>query len=195
MNPLKTLFAVLITTILLNGCTAAVVGGAAATGVNIAHDRRTVGTYIDDEGIELKAGSAIRKEKELSSQIHINIISINGVVLLVGQAPTEALRQQAGSITQGIEKVRLVHNEMTVAAPNSMMTRSSDSLITTKVKSSLFGIKGQDDLDPSRVKVVTENGTVYLMGILYHAEADAVAAKASQVGGVQKVVKLFEYMD
>ena len=195
MNALKVLFAVLITTILLNGCTAAVVGGAAATGVNIAHDRRTVGTYIDDEGIELKAGAAIRKEKELSSQIHINIISINGVVLLVGQAPTEALRQQAGSITQGIEKVRLVHNEMTVAAPNSMMTRSSDSVITTKVKSSLFGVKGHDDFDPTRVKVVTENGTVFLMGLLYHAEADAVAAKASQVGGVQKVVKLFEYMD
>ncbi len=195
MNALKVLFAVFITTILLNGCTAAVVGGATATGVNIAHDRRTVGTYIDDEGIELKAGAAIRKEKELSSQIHINIISINGVVLLVGQAPTEALRQQAGSITQGIEKVRLVHNEMTVAAPNSMMTRSSDSLITTKVKTSLFNIKGQDDLDPSRVKVVTENGTVYLMGLLYHTEADAVAKQTSQVGGVQMVVKLFEYMD
>jgi osmotically-inducible protein OsmY len=195
MNVLKVLPAVLITTILLSGCAAAVVGGATVTGVNIAHDRRTVGTYIDDEGIELKAGAAISKEKELSSQIHINIISINGVVLLVGQAPTEALRQQAGSITRGIEKVRLVHNEMTIAAPNSMMTRSSDSVITTKVKSSLFGVKGHEDFDPSRVKVVTENGTVYLMGLLYHAEADAVAAKASQVGGVQKVVKLFEYMD
>ena len=195
MNMLKVLLAALITTTLLNGCTAAVVGGATATGVNIAHDRRTTGTYIDDEGIELKAGAAIRKEKELSKHIHINIISINGVVLLVGQAPTEAMRQQAGSITQGIEKVRLVHNEMTVAAPNSMMTRSSDSYITTKVKASLFGIKGQEDLDPTRVKVVTENGTVFLMGILYHAEANTVAAKASQVGGVQKVVKLFEYLD
>jgi osmotically-inducible protein OsmY len=195
MNVLKVLPAVLITTILLNGCAAAVVGGATASGANIAHDRRTMGTYIDDEGIELKAGAAIRKDKELSSQIHINIISFNGVVLLVGQAPTEALRQQAGSITQGIEKVRLVHNEMTVAAPNSMMTRSSDSVITTKVKGSLFGVRGYEDFDPSRVKVVTENGTVYLMGLLYHAEADAVATKASQVGGVQKVVKLFEYMD
>ncbi len=194
MNMLKVFFATLITTLLLNGCTAAVVGGATAAGVNIAHDRRTTGTYIDDEGIELKAGAEIRKEKELSQQIHINIISINGVVLLVGQAPTEALRQQAGSITQGIEKVRLVHNEMTVAAPNSMMTRSSDSYITTKVKSSLFGIE-QEGMDPTRVKVVTENGTVFLMGLLYHAEADAVAVKASQVDGVQTVVKLFEYLD
>ena len=194
MKPLNALLVVSLTTSLLYGCAAAVVGGA-ATGATAAHDRRTVGTFIDDEGIELKARLAIFDDKELNSNIHINIISINGVVLLVGQAPTEAMRQQAGSITQGIEKVRLVHNEMTVAAPNSMMTRSSDSLITTKVKSSLFGVKGHEDFDPSRVKVVTENGTVYLMGILYHAEGDAVAAKASQVGGVQKVVKLFEYMD
>jgi len=195
MNPFKVLLAVLITTILLGGCTAAVVGGATVTGVNIAHDRRTAGTYVEDESIELKAGAAIRKEKELNKQIHLNIISINGVVLLVGQAPTEAMRQQAGSITQGIEKVRLVHNEMTIAEPTSMTTRSSDSYLTTKVKASLFGIKGQDDLDPSRVKVVTEDGSVYLMGILYHAEATAVAEKASQVKGVKKVVKLFEYMD
>ncbi len=195
MKALKVLLAVLVTTTLLNGCTPIVVGGAVASGVNIAHDRRTAGVYIDDEGIELKALTAIHQEDDLSSQIHINIISINGVVLLVGQAPTEALRQQAGSIVQGIEKVRLVHNEMTIAAPNSMMTRSSDSLITTKVKGSLFGVKDQEDFGPSRVKVVTENGTVYLMGLLYQAEAVAAAAKASQVSGVQKVVKLFEYLD
>ncbi len=195
MIALKVFLAVFLTTLLLNGCTALVVGGAVATGAHIAHDRRTMGTYIDDEGIELKAGAAIRREKELSSQIHINIISFNGVVLLVGQAPTEALRQQAAAITRGIEKVRLVHNEMTVAAPSSLMTRSSDSVITTKVKASLIGIKGHDELDVTRVKVVTENGTVFLMGILYHAEADAVTERASQVSGVQKVVKLFEYLD
>jgi len=195
MKALIVLFTFLATTPLLNGCAAVVVGGAAASGVNMAHDRRTVGAYIDDEGIELKALNAIHQEQELSGQIHINIISINGVVLLVGQAPTEAFRQQAGSVVQGIEKVRLVHNEMTIAAPNSMMTRSSDSLITTKVKGSLFGVKGQEDFGPTRVKVVTENGTVYLMGLLYHAEAEAAAGEASQVSGVQKVVKLFEYLD
>ena len=170
MNAFKTFFAVFVTTLLLNGCAPLILGGATATGVNIAHDRRTVGTYIDDEGIELKAVSAIYKEKELSQQIHINVISINGVVLLVGQAPTATLRERAGSIVQGIEKVRLVHNEVTIAAPNSLMTRSSDSIITTKVKARLIGIKGFDDLDPSRVKVVTENGTVFLMGILYQAK-------------------------
>jgi osmotically-inducible protein OsmY len=84
---------------------------------------------------------------------------------------------------------------MTVAAPNSYMTRSSDSLITAKVKTKLFTVKGHDNFDPTRVKVVTENGIVYLMGILTHSEADAVTDAARQVGGVQKIVKLFEYLD
>jgi len=188
------LLAALVTANLLSACAPVVVGGAAG-GVTAAHDRRTVGTFIDDEGIELKARMSIIDNQELNSQIHINIISINGVVLLVGQAPTEALRMQAETITRGIPKVRLVHNEMTIAAPNSYMVRSSDSMITAKVKTRLFGIKGLEDFDPTRVKVVTENGVVYMMGILTQAEANAVTGRARQVGGVQKVVKLFEYLD
>ena len=194
MHFFRTLLAVTLITSLLGGCAAVVVTGA-ATGANAAHDRRTLGAYIDDEGIELKALLAITEDKELYSQVHVNVISVNGVVLLVGQAPTDALRMKIEELTRAIEKVRVVHNEMTIAAPNSYMTRSSDSLITAKVKGSLFGIKGQEGFDPTRVKVVTENGIVYLMGILYRPEGDAVAQKASHVSGVQKVVKLFEYID
>jgi osmotically-inducible protein OsmY len=194
MKPLNALLVVSLTLGLLYGCAAAVVGGA-ATGATAAHDRRTVGTFIDDEGIELKARLAIFNDKDLNSQIHINIISINGVVQLVGQAPTEAMRQHATELVQAVPKVRLVHNEMTIAAPNSYMTRSSDSLITAKVKASLFSIKELPNFDPTRVKVVTENGIVYLMGILTHKEANAVTDMARQVGGVQKIVKLFEYLD
>ena len=194
MHFFRTLLAVTLLTSLLGGCAAVVVTGA-ATGANAAHDRRTLGAYVDDEGIELKARLAITEDKELYSQTHVNIISVNGVVLLVGQAPTETMRLKIEDLTRGIEKVRVVHNEMTIAAPNSYMTRSSDSLITAKVKGSLFGIKGHKGFDPTRVKVVTENGIVYLMGILYRSEADSVATKASRVSGVQKVVKLFEYLD
>ena len=194
MKLYKALLVAIVSTNLVSACAPVVVGGT-AVGVNAVHDRRTVGTYIDDEGIELKARMTIFDNKELNSQIHINIISINGVVLLVGQAPTEELRMQSETITRAIPKVRLVHNEMTIAAPNSYMVRSSDSLITAKVKTSLFGIKGHEELDPSRVKVVTENGIVYLMGILSQAEATAVTDRARQVGGVQKIVKLFEYLD
>jgi len=194
MHFFRTLLAVTLITSLLGGCAAVVVTGA-ATGANAAHDRRTLGAYVDDEGIELKARLAIIENKELYSQTHVNIISVNGVVLLVGQAPTETMRLEIESLTKEIEKVRVVHNEMTIAAPNSYMTRSSDSLITAKVKGSLFGIKGHEGFDPTRVKVVTENGIVYLMGILFRSEADAVATKGSRVSGVQKVVKLFEYLD
>ncbi len=194
MKSINALLVILLTSSLLYGCAAAVVGGA-ATSATAVHDRRTVGTFIDDEGIELKARLAIFDDSELNSQIHINIISINGVVLLVGQAPTEATRLKAAELVATVPKVRLIHNEMTIAAPNSFMTRSSDSLITAKVKTKMFSIKEYDNFDPTRVKIVTENGIVYLMGILTHSEADAVTNAARQVGGVQKIVKLFEYLD
>jgi len=194
MKPVSILLAVSLVVCSLSGCAPVVVGGAAASGAAL-HSRRTVGTFVDDEGIELKARLAILQNKELNSQIHINIISYNGVVLMVGQAPTEALRQQAQDIVAATEKVRLVHNEMNIAAPNSLMTRSSDSVITSKVKSALFSIKGLDDFDATRVKVVTEDGVVYLMGLVYHREADAVVVQARQIGGVEKIVKLFEYLD
>jgi osmotically-inducible protein OsmY len=194
MHPARTLLMTILTVNLLSGC-AAVIVGAAAVGATAVHERRSVGTMVDDEAIEWKIKSAINDDKPLSSQSHINVISLNGVVLLVGQTPTEALHTQATNLARGVEQVRVVHNELTIAAPNSYMTRSSDAIITSKVKTSLFKVKGHDDFDPTRVKVVTENGTVYLMGIIYRSEADDAARQASEVGGVQKVVKLFEYLD
>ena len=194
MKPIQTLLMIILTASLLNGCAAVVVGGA-AVGASAVHERRSVGKMIDDEGIEWKVRSAIHDDKPLSSQSHISVVSLNGVVLLVGQTPTEALREQAEKIAKGVENVRAVHNELSIAAPSTYMTRTSDAYITSKVKTSLFNVKGHDDFDPTRVKVVTENGTVYLMGIVYRSEADAAATQASKVGGVQKVVKLFEYLD
>jgi osmotically-inducible protein OsmY len=177
----------------LSGCAPVVVGGAAAT-ADALHSRRTVGTIVDDEAIELKATIALHENKDIYNQTHISVVSYNGVVLMVGQAPTQALRQQAESIVTGIEKVRLVHDEVSIAAPNSLITRSSDSLITAKVKTSLFKVD-IEGFDPTRVKVVTEDGVVYLMGMVYRNEAAAVTAQAQQVGGVEKIIKLFEYLD
>jgi len=194
MKPIQTLLMIILTASLLNGCAAVVVGGA-AVGASAVHERRSVGKMIDDEGIEWKVRSAIHDDKPLSSQSHISVVSLDGAVLLVGQTPTEALREQAEKIAKGVENVRAVHNELSIAAPSTYMTRTSDAYITSKVKTSLFNVKGHDDFDPTRVKVVTENGTVYLMGIVYRSEGDAAATQASKVGGVQKVVKLFEYLD
>lgn len=191
---LPALLALTLSAVHLQGCAPVVVGGA-ATGAAVAHDRRTTGSFIEDQAIEMKARTELNAEPELSRQAHINVTSFNMIVLVSGEAPTEALRERAGAVVGGVEKVRRVHNEVIVAAPSSMMTRSSDTLITAKVKTSLFRIKGMEDFNPTRVKVVTENGTVFLMGLLTRAEADATARTASTVGGVQRVVKLFEYMD
>jgi osmotically-inducible protein OsmY len=187
--------AALVLSCLINSaCAPVVVGGAAATTASLAHDRRTTGSVVEDNAIKARVVSALHDDSELERNSHINVSVFNGWVLLSGETPTEAFRSRAGDITRKQEKVRRVYNELTIAAPSSMMTRSSDTWITTKVKSSLVGLD-IEGFDPTRVKVVTENGTVFLLGLVYHAEADAAVAEAQKVSGVQRVVKLFEYLD
>jgi len=185
--------ALLITTFLTSACAPLVIGGAATT-ASVAHDRRTAGAVVEDQSIKLRIRSALNKDEELNKQAHINITSFNGIVLLTGEAPTAALRERAGEIARKTRKVRRVHNEIQIAAPSSMMTRSSDSWLTTKVKTSLLSVR-YEGFDPTRIKVVTENGTVYLMGMVTHGEADAATEQARQNKGVQRIVKLFEYLD
>jgi len=185
--------ALLSSQLLLSGCAPVVVGGAATT-ATVAHDRRTTGSVVEDQAIELRIKNSFSEDAEIDRQAHINVTSYDGIVLLSGEAPSEALRTRAGQIAREAEKVRRVHNEIQLAAPSSMMTRSSDSWITTKVKSSLFGVK-IEGFDPTSVKVVTENGTVFLMGLVNQAEAAAATEQARQVSGVQRIVKLFEYID
>lgn len=188
---LSTLF---LSNLLLSGCVPVVlIGGAAAT-ASVVHDRRTTGTIVEDSSIELRIKNELGKDEKISDQAHINVTSYNGIVLLSGEAPSQSLRTRAGEIARSDKQVRRVHNEIQIAAPSSLMTRSSDSWITTKVKSSLVGL-GIKGFDPSRVKVVSENGTVFLLGMVYHKEADAIVAQTQQVSGVQRIVKLFEYLD
>lgn len=190
---IKNLVLSLVTITTLSGCAGAViVGGTAASA---AHDRRTLGSYVEDTNIELKAGNAIHSNQELKENAHINITSFNSIVLLTGETPTPAMRSTAEELVKKVEKVRRVHNEITIAAPSSLGTRTTDAWITTKVKASLFKVKGHKDFDPTRVKVVTENGTVFLMGLIRRAEADDVVNVVRQVSGVQRVVKVFEYID
>jgi len=176
---------------LASGCAGVLVGGA-ATGAVVAHDERTTGTFIEDQSIELKSIEAIRGNAELKQQTHISVTSYNQVVLVTGQAPNNELRQAVILLISQVDKVRHVYDEVELAAPNSMTTRTSDSLVTGKVKTKLFTLR---HVDATKVKVVTENGVVFLMGILNRADGDAAANAASYVGGVKKVVKLFEYKD
>lgn len=188
MRKIATLIISIVVSVLLHGCATTAVGGTAA-GVAVVHDRRTAGTVVDDEVIELKIFAAIRRDQELSKQVHVNVTSYNGAALLTGEAPSAALRAEVGRITAQTQKVREVHNEITIAAPSSMLVRSSDSVITSKIKTRMLAEK---NFDPLRIKVVTENGIVYLMGIVTPREADIATAISRRTGGVQRVVKLFE---
>jgi osmotically-inducible protein OsmY len=187
--------AVLILGSLINSaCAPVIVGGAAATTASLAHDRRTTGTVVEDRLIKSRVRRALHDDQEMLDSSNINTAVFNGWVLLTGETPSENFRSRAGDLAREQDKVRRVYNELTIAAPSSFMTRSSDSWITTKVKSSLLGLD-IEGFDPSRVKIVTENGTVYIMGLVYRAEAEAAVAQARQASGVQRVVKLFEYLD
>jgi osmotically-inducible protein OsmY len=172
----------------ITGCAGVAIGGAATTAV-VHQDARTTGTFVEDQAIEFKALKALRDDVELKEQTHIGVTSYNQVVLLTGQAPTEDLRSRAIKLVSEITKVRHIHNEITIAAPSSMMSRTNDGVLTTKVKSKLFA---SDDLSGLQIKVVSEAGTVYLMGLVSNEVGDTAAQIASTTGGVQRVVKLFE---
>lgn len=177
--------------LLLQGCVVAAVGGTAA-GASAAHDRRTVGTIVEDENIELKAIQQLFKTDKIYSQSHIEIVSYNNIVLLVGQTPTEELKRKAGSTVAKIPKVRRVHNELRVAAPSAYLVRSGDTWITSKVKTQLLTARS---IDASRIKVITENGEVFLMGMVTRDEAKEAIDITRQVDGVQKVINVFEYIN
>lgn len=191
-QPIHLTAAVLAAT-LLTGCVPLVVGGA-AMGVGVAHDRRTAGTVVDDQTIELKLYDALNQR--LPPGNHINITSYNGAVLLSGEAVSAQARQQAEQMARNLSEppVREVYNELVIGPPSALSSRSNDTLLTTRVKAALLRIDNIPDFDPSRVKVVTERGVVYLLGLVRPQEADAVADVASQVGGVRQVVTLFEYI-
>ena len=176
----------------LVGCAAVAVGGVAAAGTTTVIDRRTTGAQVEDQAIEIKAGKKFRADTEINKQAHLNVTSYNTVVLITGETPTDAMRQRVVELVKSIEKVTHVYNEITIAAPSSLVARSSDSYITTKVKTQLFANKEVSGLE---IKVVTEKGVVYLMGIVSKKEASVATDIARQTGGVQKVVKLFQYTD
>lgn len=172
----------------LSGCMAVAVGGAAA-GVMVAEDRRTVGTITEDEGIELKAANRIGEKVK---DAHINVTSYNRMVLLTGEVPSEAGKADAERLARAVENVRNVFNELQVSGNTSLQARTNDAVLTSKVKAR-FVDAGK--FSPVHVKVVTENGVVYLMGIVKRQEAADASEVARTTGGVRKVVRVFDYLD
>lgn len=188
-RPLPILLLGLIALSTLSGCAAVVVGGA-ATGAMMADDRRTSATYVMDEEIELKCGNRLR-EKNLPD-VYASFTSYNRRVLITGQAPNDQVKAEVGDIARTVPNVRDIDNEMTIGAPSSFATHTSDAYVTTKVKARFVDNK---QFDANHVKVVTESGVVYLMGLVTHAEGDAAAEIAAQTSGVSRVVKVYEYID
>lgn len=166
----------------------------ATTDGPIQEDRgeRTFGHSIDDERIETVVLVNLRKAGETLKAAHINTISYNGVVLLVGQVSSKDDRSLASEVAGQVRGVRLVHNELTVSGEISALAVTNDAWLTTKVKSKLLA---SSDVESGRIKVITENGAVYLMGLLTRAEADRAVDVAKNTGGLQKIVRVFEYID
>jgi osmotically-inducible protein OsmY len=174
---------------LLNGCIPLAITGVAAS-AQIATDRRTTGAQLDDEFIEDKAIAQI--SDRLKSDIHVNVTSYNGIALLTGEVPTEASRNDVAQIVRSMPKVRIVQNELVVGPTSSLSARTNDTFITSKVKARF--VEAHAKFQINHVKVVTERNVVYLMGIVRRDEGDAAAQIARTTSGVERVVKVFEYI-
>jgi Predicted periplasmic or secreted lipoprotein len=184
--------AVLISALLLQGCVAAAVVGTAAVGTKAATDPRTVGTQVDDSTLELRVNSALNKDEQLKKEARVNVMAWQGKVLLTGQSPSTDLASRAKQIAMGVEGTTEVFNEIRSGQPIGLGTASSDTWITTKVRSQLLG---SDQVKSSAVKVTTENSEVFLMGSLTAREGKAAADIASRVSGVKHVTTAFTFIN
>ncbi len=173
----------------LPGCGLLIATGV-GTGMAVSQDRRTSGIFVEDEGIEQK--SARRISEKFGSNVQVSVTSFNRNVLLTGEVPTESVKKEIGNLVRGVENVREVSNEIAIAEISTFMSRSNDALITSKVKGR-FMDAGKFQIN--HVKVVTENGVVYLLGLAKRKEVQSAVEIASSTSGVQKVVKVFEYVD
>lgn len=187
----KFVFSIILVTLLtqLSACVPVIVGGMAAGGA-MATDRRTSGIYIEDEGIELKAERAI--QAEVGVKIHANITSFNRNVLITGEALDQATKSRAEAIVTKTANVKTVTNALQIGSPTTLSSWTNDAYLTSKVKAQFVTA---NKFPANYVKIVTENSTVYLMGIVTRAEANMAAEIASQSDGVKNVVKVFEYLD
>ena len=172
---------------LLGACAPVLIGGAVAGGTMMATDRRTSGTQVEDQAIELKAGNSV--SALVGDRAHVNITSYNRVVLLTGEVPTEADKAAVEKAVSQVENVRSIVNDLAVMPKSDLSARSNDTIITGKVKAAFVDTS---DLQVNSINVVTERGVVYLMGRLTEREATRATDVARSVGGVQKVVRVFE---
>ncbi len=186
---------ILICVLMLTACGSIGQGLAEITGLSFLHDRRDSAAITLDEKIEDSAIIELHGLDEIKGKSHFNITSYNGKVLIAGEAETEDIREIIIANVRIISGVKLVHNEMALGPVSTLGARSEDSMLTIKVKDALSQIKDKPGFDATRVKVVTENKVVYLMGLVHKEEGEAAAKAVQNVAKVKKIVTVFEYID
>ncbi len=184
---------IILLTLSLQSCFFVAGAAAGAAAIAVVYDHRKVETVLDDQKIANAVSRKIKADNELSDDsTHINVTCFNHVVLLTGETSSPALRQRAEELARNVPNVTRIYNQLTLKGPTSSLSRTSDTWITAKIKSQMLATK---DLQSGTIKVVTEDGAVYLMGIVKHNQAEIAVDIARQVSGVQKVVKIFQYKD
>lgn len=180
------ILSIMVLACLLQGCMNAAVSSAQAV-----YDRHNLQNSLRDRYIILMAERKIYLDTPQFNNTNVSVTSFNGIVLITGQVPKPTQRVEIEAIVKQIHGVHEIHNLLTIAGPSSSLTRVSDSWITAKIKTHLIAMK---DIDPSQIKVVTDNGVVYLMGIIPHAQADIAVDIARSTEGVREVVRMFYYV-
>lgn len=175
---------------LSSGCIFVAGAAAGAAAIAVVYDHRTLENVWEDTKIANQITKTIKKIAALRLESHIEVTVFNRVALLTGETPNIAWKDKAGNIARSVRGVSRVYNQITIQGPTSPLTRTSDTWITTKIKSEMLAT---ENLKSGSIKVVTENGVVYLMGAVNHQQADTATDIARQVSGVQKVVKIFQY--
>lgn len=190
-SPFKKTVAVFASALLLQGCVAALLGGGAVA-TKVGTDPRTMGTQVDDETLEFKVENALEKDAQIKSEGRVSAVSYSGRVLIIGQVPNSGVKETASDLARGVDGVGTIYNELTIGPKISIGQISRDSWITTQVKSKMLV---DDRVKSTDVKVITENSVVYLLGSLTQSQAEAAADIASRISGVNKVVKVFKYLN
>ncbi len=188
---LSQLALVFATAAILQGCVAATVVGVFG-GVSVANDNRTIGKLIDDQSIELNAHTKLAKVEGLTENANLQVVSVNAKALIVGQAPNTYLKDLAIKALNEVKEIEQIHDQIRISNTASLTTKTNDMWLTSKVKTALFQ---SEEIDASNVKVVTENGEVFLMGLVKTAEGSAAVEVARHISGVNRVFKMFEYTD
>ncbi|MCX7106607.1 MAG: BON domain-containing protein [Methylococcales bacterium] len=185
----------LLNFLLITGCTSVATNPEEITEQSLLQERRNRETILMDKGIEAEAYSELSSEEDILNQCHVTITAYNGAALITGESPNEELKKKIISIVQVVPNVKLIHDNLSIANPSDSSSRANDQLITDTIRTALSQIRTMPDFDPAMVKVITENGTVYLMGFVRRDEGAVVINVTKLQPGIKQIITVFEYAD